>query len=743
VSWLSLAAFLLASGAADTADTSAVAAAPTTTRDEAEAIVVTATRQATRAQDAAGATSVVRVDRADAKPLVDLADVLARVPGVNVQNRQNYAQDTQVSIRGFGSRASFGIRGVKIFVDDIPATIPDGQGQGALIPLSAVERVEVLRGPWSVGYGNAAGGVIAATTFSAINARMVKDHAESAPIGVLQASVNASSSANITQTLQTRVGTSGETVGGWVAVQRFQTDGARPQSRVVRDQTYARMDIAAANNVRMQITANLIEQPETGDPLGLTPADWRANPAQTASVATLFNTRKSIRHQQLGAVTSFPVGGLDAKVIAYGGNRDVVQFLSTPVAAQTAVTSAGGVIDIARAFHGVGLRLAKSEGAWRWTLGVDADRADDVRRGFENFVREGSTTRLGERGRLRRDEDNRQRSNDIFAQTSFALSNALSLNAGVRHSDLRVDVADRFVVAGNGDDSGGLQFRATSPAVGATWRVSEVLSLYTSAARGFETPTVAELAYRADGSSGLNTTLQPAKNRQWEFGANVRAGERGAFTMKTALFGIRTQNEIVQASSVGGRATFQNAAATTRDGVEVSLDWRVNEQLALNAALTHIRARIRDAYVVGAGTAQRRVDAGSVMPAVPRENFSAELVWKPLQRTALERTKPSGLELRGEVNARSRMAADDANTTFAPGFVTVAMSAVYRFRVNPRTFGAQNPELAPEFSLYVRGDNLADRRIVGSVIVNEANQRFFEPALPRRVTVGFNGTIRF
>jgi iron complex outermembrane recepter protein len=698
-------------------------------------IVVTATREPVRSQDAGGAVTAVnpnRIGRIDGgRPLIDLADVLNRVPGVNVQNRNNYAQDTQISIRGFGSRASFGIRGVKIFVDDIPATIPDGQGQGALIPLTATEKVEVLRGPWSVGYGNAAGGIIAATTFSGMNA------SEAPPIGVLQASFGQ----NGLRLLNTRVGMTGADIGGWVSAQRFETAGARPQSQVVRDQTYARLDAMITPTIKMQWTANVIEQPDTGDPLGLTPAEWRANPAQTAVAATQFNTRKSIRHQQLGWVTTAKLRDVELKAILYGGTRDVEQFLSTLVAAQNAPTSAGGVIDLQRQFSGIGLR-AMWESAWRIaslraTIGLDWDRVRDERLGFENFLRDGNVTTLGVRGRLRRDETNTQHSNDVFLQVSAKLGDSITLNAGARQSNLRIDTQDRFIATGNGDDSGTLRYRAFSPAFGVTWRTNEMLTLYTSTARGFESPTVTELAYRVDNRSGFNDQLKPARNWQWETGANIRMD---ALRIKLAAFRIRTADEIVQAGSSGGRSTFQNAAATTREGIEAAIDWRMSRTVEGNIAFTQLRARIAKTYAAGTGLTARTILAGNEMPAVPQRQLFASLNWAP-GRDVSSADSHKGFALSAELQARSRMAADDANTIFAPGFVTVAMSATYRIRTERDSaivirWGAA--ELVPEITFALRGDNLANRRFVGSVIVNEANQRFFEPGLPRRMTVGVN-----
>jgi iron complex outermembrane receptor protein len=682
-------------------------------------VVVTATRVPTTDVRTPGAVDVIRLQNLrDSLPLIDAAEVLNRAPGVNVQSRQNYAQDTQISIRGFGSRASFGIRGIKIYVDDIPATIPDGQGQGAIVPFFVVDSLEVLRGPAAVGYGNAAGGVIAAMT----RATPVGGGAEARLVVGPDATRLSAAQISTPRDLS-------DTTSAFIATQRLTSDGYRDHSRVKRNQTYAKLDVALAAQTSLTITGNRIDQPDTEDPLGLTRAQWDAAPRQVAAVATQFNTRKSIHHQQVGAVLSSAVSGLDLKAIVYGGTRDVVQYLSTPVAAQLPISSAGGVVDFARRFEGVGLRAANTSGALTWALGVDLDRARDDRKGFENFVQRGTITELGVRGNLRRDELNTQRANDFFGQFNWQLQPDLSLHAGLRRSDVKIGVEDRYIRAGNGDDSGSIRFAATSPSVSVSKQLSAQSSVYLTASRGFETPTAAELAYKPDQSAGLNFALRPSVARQWEGGWKfVNASTQ----VKAAVFDIRSQDEIVQASSVGGRSTFQNAAATSRRGAELSVNWKPTNGKPTNAwsafaAITALEAKVSQAYLAGVGTAARTIPAGSAMPAVPRANLFAELSWHPLGRGA------AGWLLSTEINARARIAADDANTAFAAGFATLSAMARYRFRGDRRI----------EIDAFVRVDNLADAKYAGSVIVNEANQRYFESAPGRRASVGVTGAVRF
>ncbi len=698
----------------------AAADAPASTQAD-EDVVVTATRVPTGQLATPGAVDVIRLDAIRATGLlIDAAEVLNRTPGLNVGNRQNYAQDTQISIRGFGSRSTFGIRGIKLYIDDIPAGIPDGQAQGAIIPFFAVDSLEVLRGPWAVGYGNAAGGVISATTTRARSEPALEFRALSGADATTVTTIHADVSSQ-----------HNDTIGGFIATQRLLSDGYRDHSRVQRDHTYARIDMSLAASTSLTLTGNRIVQPDTEDPLGLTRAQFDAAPRQVATAATQFNTRKSIRHQQGGAVLTSQVMGLEWKAILYGGTRDVVQFLSTSVASQLAATSAGGVVDFQRRFQGVGLRATNEHGQLTWTLGADFDRAEDDRRGFENFVQRTGVLELGVRGNLRRDELNTQRANDFFGVLNWVVDDAHSLHVGVRRSDIRIDVTDYFIRAGNPDDSGAVRYSAVTPSLGFMRRTNETTSVYISASRGVETPTATELAYKPDQTSGLNLALQPSTTRQWEAGVKHITK---AFSVKLALFDIRSQNEIVQASSIGGRATFQNAAATSRRGAEFSVDWKPNTQLSAYAALTGIRAVVDERYVAGSGSAARTVAAGSAMPAVPRANLFAEVVWHPVGRGA------AGMSIAADLTARARIAADDANTAFAAGFAALGASLRYRAQSTLRWMQTGYPV---EIDFAIRGDNLANVKYAGSVIVNEANLRFFESAPGRRGSVNLGGVLRF
>src|SRR5205085_2312835 len=327
-------------------------------------VTITAQRFRQSAFDAPAAISAVTRDTIEAAgPQVNLSEAMARVPGISVLNRQNYAQDLQLSIRGFGARSTFGIRGVRLIVDGIPATMPDGQGQAATIALGSVGRIEVLRGPLAQLYGNAAGGVVQVFT---------QDDADK-PTGWATASAGPYGERKLGVKFSTSDGGQGLTV----EASQFRTDGYREHSDAVRGQLNARWqaDLGAATHA--SVVLNVLEQPLSHDPQGLTRAQWEADPRQAAAVAIAQDARKSVRQQQLGGVVEHRLGS-DTMLTArlYLGGRDLANALATPLAAQTSPTSSGGIVQFERLYGGGAAQLTHR-------IGLDADRSVQLTGGVE------------------------------------------------------------------------------------------------------------------------------------------------------------------------------------------------------------------------------------------------------------------------------------------------------------------------------------------------------------------------
>ena len=673
----------------------ASAAVAQTVAPLADTVVITAERSRQSSFDVPASITAVTRDAIEAGgPQVNLSEVLNRVPGITVLNRQNYAQDLQLSIRGFGSRSTFGIRGVRLIVDGIPATMPDGQGQASNIALGSTQRVEVLRGPLAQLYGNAAGGVVQV--------------------------VSGSDAIVPTTTMRTAVGRDGLVKVGLsfanntaddavlLEASRFRTDGYREHSRAERTQLNAKWQHRFGADSQVTLVLNSLDQPTSLDPLGLTRAQWQANPQQAVALAKTQNARKSVAQDQIGVVLEQALGGqtsLTARV--YAGTRTLDNALSIPLAAQAAATSSGGIVAFERGYSGLGLTLSHrvplgASQALRLTAGLELDTLNEDRRGYINNA--------GVQGALKRDEHNTVSNRDAFAQAAWEFDGGLTATAGVRASSVKFSSEDRFIRAGNPDDSGGVNYSATSPVLGVAWRASPTLNLYANAGQGFETPTFTELAYRPAGT-GLNTDLRASRGRHAELGVKWKVTPEHRVDL--AFFDINTRNEIVVDTNSGGRSTFKNVGRTQRRGAELQYVGSLGSDWRATLALTALRARFLDAFISGSGAAAVPVPAGNALPGTPDRSAFAELAYAPARAWG-------GFNAAIELMHVGRLFVNDANADSAPASSVVNLRAGLTQTVGEWTF-----------TQLLRVDNAADKRYAGSVIVNEANGRFFEPALPR------------
>ncbi|HZA95241.1 MAG TPA: TonB-dependent receptor [Burkholderiaceae bacterium] len=670
-------------------------------------VVVTATRTERSQLDVPASTDVVNRDEVrDTHLRVNLSESLVRVPGLVVLNRQNYAQDLQISVRGFGARSTFGVRGIRLYADGIPATMPDGQGQVSHFALNAVDRIEVLRGPFSALYGNSSGGVIAMTT-------RLESGANAGPNAV-----EVSGAAGSYDTWRAGINIAGGSAPYAYAIDasRFLTDGYRDYSQARRDVVNLRAAALDTPLGNLRITLNSLDIPDAEDPLGLTRAQWQDNPRQASPQALQFRTRKSTDQQQLGAqLTGDFTQRWSYQVAAWGGRRAVTQFQAIPVAVQMPPNHPGGVIDFDRTYGGVDARVQLALDPVTLTLGANVERLDEDRRGYENFTLQPALT-LGTLGRLRRDENNIVESRDVYAQLESRIGPGWRLHAGVRASEVEFRGEDHFLA--NGDDSGRARYHSINPTAGVVYRTSQSSSVYASYGRGFETPTLNELAYRPDGSAGFNTSLEPARSNNYEVGAKAVASPTLRGTI--AAFYIDTKDDIVVRTNAGGRSTFANAAATRRRGLEASVGWEPLSSLSLYASAAAIRAEFAEPFLTCTAAPCTQptvlVAAGNRLPGVPSHTAYAEAKYRLRD-----------IDFIFEVHAQSKLRVDDRNTDAAPGYATLNAAIARTF-----LFGASS------LRAFVRIDNLLNARTIGSVIVNEANGRYFEPAPGRSWLAGLD-----
>lgn len=651
-------------------------------------VEVNASRVRQRLFDTPAADDIDLDWRKGASTATGISEALSAVPGVAVRERQNLAQDVQLSIRGFGSRSTFGLRGSRLLIDGIPAATPDGQGQASTVSMVAARRAEVLRGPWAQMYGNAGGGVLLVET-----ARAPQQPETDMRV--------AAGSHGFRQVLLASGGQAAPGLGVQGDVAGFSTDGAREHSAARRRYLDLRVDWQASERTSLRFALNDFAQPLAQDPLGLTQAAFQRNPRGVDPVALQFDTRKTVDQYQAGVYGEHRAGPLDRIAFSgYAGQRNLRQYLGLSGAA---ASSAGGVVDLARQYYGTSAAWHHDFGGGamplRWSMGTEAEATRDRRLGFVNVN--------GNAGDVRRDEDNDVTSFGAYAQAAAYVDPSVLLSAGVRYSRVEVRVADRYITAASPDDSGSLAYSRFSPVAGVLWHATDAINVFANIGNGFETPTLSELAYRPNGT-GFNFALQPASSRHSEAGIKHM---RGGITWQATLFHSMTNGEIVPLSNQGGRTIYRNVDGVQRYGAELSakasgraIDWTV--------AYTLLQARFTQGYTSADG---RPVNAGNRLPGTARHTLHMEASWKPSEATRLG----------AALHAESRVMADDINSEGAPGYFTLGLNADRSFRIGGR-----------QVSAFARIDNLLDRSYSGSVIVNESNRRFYEAAAGRTLLAG-------
>ena len=658
-------------------------------------IVVTATRMPASVDELP--VSINRIDEwqiSQGQMQINLSETLDSIPGVSAQMRQNYAQDLQLSIRGFGARSQFGVRGVRLYSDGIPGTMPDGQGQFSQFDLGSAQRIEVMRGPFSALYGNSSGGVISVFT------------EDGRPGFGLEGSIEAGSFS--TQRYGLKVDGDAGDVNYVIDGSHFQTDGYRDHSAAERNlfNTKVRINLDSASS--LTLVANAITSPSSQDPLGLTRAQLASDPTQAGTNALKYNSRKSLENEQVGAIYERDLSEHDTlQATLYGGHRATTQFQAIPASTEVVPANPGGVIALTRFFAGADLHLSDRrtllDRPLQWTVGLSYDNLEEHRQGFTNFI----GAELGVEGVLRRHENNRVYDLDEYLQAQWDPFERWRAIAGVRNSVVQVEDRNLMKITAGSIDSG-VRYSATNPVAGLVFRVADRLHLYGSYGRGFETPTLNDLAYRStDGSiPGLNLGLKPARSDNYELG--LKAGDK-ALHAELAAFYVQTQDELAVQTNAAGRSVYENIGQTERRGFEAGLDTALQAGFSSRLAYTYINAVTAQPYTTCLGAPCKKfvIPPGNHLPAVPEDSLYAALSWA---------FAPRGFTATLEAISRARIFADDRNSQAAAGYT------VFNLR-----FGLEQQSPRWHFTEYARIDNIGNRSYVGSVIVNETNLRFYEP----------------
>ena len=652
---------------------------------------------------------------------VNLSDTLGRVPGVVALNRSNYAQDVQISIRGFGARAPFGLRGIRLITDGIPATIPDGQGQSSTASLTSASRIEVLTGPLAQLYGNSSGGVIQVFTREAGDTPEASTQMYGGSNGMFRTDAAVS-------------GRSGD-VGIVADYSTFHTDGYRFNSSADRRQLNSVITWDIKEGTRAKFILNTFDMPLAEDPAGLTQAQFDADAKQAGTDTLKYKARKVVTQNQFGTVLDHQIDrSLSVTARAYAGDRTNVGYQVSTTGATT-----GKWVGLNRNFSGVGFQMKgqhefQGDTGIDWVVGFDYDLSKELRTGG------GENTLMDKDGlALTRNEVNKAANTDLFAQMNWMFAPSWTATAGVRMSNVELSSKDNYPVnisvlptniAYNPDGSGAVRYKATSPVAGLTWHANDQLNLYGNVGKGFETPTLSEVAYGLNGSTivgTFNPNLLASTSIHREVGTKWKPSPHTLFNL--AYFTIDTDNEIVTTTSSAGQTVYQNASKTNRKGLELSLSQAFTEQLKSQISVTSMQVKYGQGFTpVGTGLAA--VAAGNSLPSIPSNQIFANLTWT--QNPAEGKKFIPGAELAADLIGRSRMYANDTNTANAPGYTLLNLRAQEKYKYH-------NVNL----TTYAAIENVGNKKAIASLIVNQSSSQFFEPVLPRNYTLGVQASLSF
>jgi iron complex outermembrane receptor protein len=668
-------------------------------------VVVTATKNAQNSFDLPVAIDVVeKKDIQDGQMQMLLSESLIRVPGITAQNRNNQAQDPQISSRGFGSRSSFGVRGIRVYVDGIPLTMPDGQGQPGVVDLSAIKSIEVMRGPFSALYGNSSGGVIQ---------MLSEDAPKTAEVG---ATVMFGSNNTKRQVLKA-AGTT-ENIEYLLDASNFETDGYRDHSAGKKQAATAKFKINFDEDTKLTTLVNWFDQ-SAQDPSGLprdavtgaaaTPSAF-SNPKGVANAVINADTRVKRSHTQIGFNLSHVFNENNAiNATAYVGSRENEQILAT----NSAGTNARASI-ISREFYGSDLRWDNKgvifSKPYNLSFGVNYGKSSDAR--LDKNIQ---GTNLG----LNRDEDNIVDNFDQYIQGKLSVLDSVDIHAGLRHTNVTLQVNDHLPP----DNGGSVEYQKTTPVIGAVWKVTPIFNLYANYGRGFETPTFIEAAYSTTAANSTpNLSLKPSESRNIEIGAKAFLGDNTQANLN--LFRVTTDDELVVSASDAGRSVYTNASRTKRTGAELSIDSKFANNISTYFSYSLLNAQFEDSFTFKpTSTTTKTVFAGNVIPGTYKTQLYGEVAWK---------YAPLGFNTAFEGRHNSKVYVDDINSDAAPSYTIFNLRA-----------GLEQNLLNWNFKEFARLENLFDKDYIGSVRINDGNSRYFEPASGRTYLLGLNVNYKF
>lgn len=642
-------------------------------------IVVTAPLMERELYETPAAMSVIQQSAIQkGQPRLKLDETLGQVPGIFVQNQENYAQGERIAIRGFGARAPFGVRGIMVVVDGIPYTLPDGQAQLDAIDLDSAERIEVIRGPASVLYGNAAGGVISVTT---PDGRRKPD----------ETSVRVTGGSDSFGKISVK---NSQNNGPWshsISASALNYEGYRDNAKVEKYLLNTKLRRQLGSDRSLTAIINLLQNPRSEDPGALTAEQVEADRSQAGRFTEEYGTGQTVDQQVLGLqYQDLSAGPGEFRAKTFYLRRNFEQQLPYPGDSR---------IDYDRDYFGASADYRQyfelSGLPFRYVAGVEArEQRDDRIRREMSFS--------GDLQGLTADELQTATSLSAFAQGDLSLTDQISLSVGGRFDRVHLKVNDVF--SADGDQSGDRTLREWSGSAGLSYRYLESHQLYANISTAFETPTFSEFA-NPSGVGGLNPEIEPQKSLNHELG--LRGELNNGIDYDLALFWVNVRDELIPYELPGpdDRTFYRNAGDTTRKGFEAAAGWLFSPSWRVETALTLASYTFDDYFTGGV-----RYD-GNRLPGLPEQVWSNRLTWQGLGGTF------AALEARYIED----MVADDANEVNVDDYWLVNL------RGGNTLYTGRN--------LLLKGfagvRNLGDKDHFANVRINASNDRYFEPAAGR------------
>ena len=600
---------------------------------------------------------------------MSIFESLGAVSGVFTMNSENFNQDLRISIRGFGARAAFGIRGIKVMVDGIPESIPDGTAKVGNLDVGTMERMEIMKGPSSGLYGNASGGVISIFTEN-----------PTSPFAEIQTQIGAYG----LQRYQFKAGQTINKLMYFVSASRLTSTGFRDHSTLERNFFNGKLMYNFSENTKLIFLINHINSPRAEDAGGLTQTDIDKNRTQARQQNIDFDASETFKQNRIALI-------YDQKINQKHAINGRIFYLNRDFASKQPL-EASGQIAFQRIFAGGGFNYQFATDKYRLKTGLDLENQQDNRQRYDN-------KKEGVRGTLRLDQNEEFRNIGVFLLHELTILPKLKLSLNTRFDDIQLKISDKFL--SDGDQSTTQSFQRFSPMLGLSFSPTLSSAVYTNISTNFETPSLNELSNNPSGTGGFNPTLNPQKSRNYEVGYKGILGKK--FRADVALFYIKVEDEIVPYQIAGqiGRTYFRNAGLSERKGLELGLTYKI-----LAGLTTYFNYTYSDFQYKTYQTTAGRFD-GNILPGIPKHNIYGEIRYFPR----------IGLYAITQIRSISKIYADDANTAQNEGYVTVNLRAGYQYKIG--NF---------QFEPFVGVNNVLNEIYNANVQINATASRYFEPA---------------